>query len=580
MNPVSSAARFQLRRWVVLVMILIGLGMVFRVTNLDQAVYWVDEVATSMRVSGYTQAEVTQQLLAQQQRTGQPLTTSDLLHFQEVRSDRSWTDLGRVLALSPEHAPLYFILARGWAALFGSSVLAMRSLPVLFSWLALPTMYWSCRQLFATADPPGAPMAWTATGLLAISPFFVAYAQEARPYSLWILLLLLLNGFLWRSLQSNQPRAWLGYGLALVLGCYSSLLTLLVVMGQGLAVMGFQRQRLQPYLWTTSLGLLLFTPWLWIVVSQWATLQGNTTWMAVSMPLWSIIGVWFYSLAVLFFDVTPAIAQPLMLLVQALIALATVALIVYAVCLLARRASLALSSFLLAGALAIPALLLLLDLLRDGQAAATPRYLMPTHLGVVMMVAYALGGRLFSPVKLWRIVTTFLVSVSLVSCLFGLSQDSIYQKSRNLSNPAITALLNQTRSPQLVATTDQIQDLISLSYRLDAEISIYILPAESEEGIAQPVGSPVVSPETALLVTRPVPHEPQSLSVRLVELLEQLHEGGRPVFLFEPTELIKAAVEARQTMVLTTAFESDNIFFGDYGLTVLQLDRRELSERG
>jgi uncharacterized membrane protein len=48
--------------WFLLFIIVIFLGIYFRITNIETKVYWVDEVATSIRVSGYTKQEFTQNL--------------------------------------------------------------------------------------------------------------------------------------------------------------------------------------------------------------------------------------------------------------------------------------------------------------------------------------------------------------------------------------------------------------------------------------------------------------------------------------------------------------------------------------
>ena len=274
----------QRRLWSYIVTLLIGLGVLFRVANLAQPVYWVDEVATSMRVSGYTQAEVVAQVA-----TGEPQTVADLQKFQTIRQDRPFTDLFRVLSQSPEHAPLYFILARFWAERFGSSITAMRSLSVVFGILALPAMYGLSYALFRFGNQTSRHLIGrNAIALLAISPFFVAYAQEARPYSLWVLLLLLMNLFLWRSLQLNRWQDWLSYTLSLTLCLYTSLLTVLIVIGQSLAVLVFQfrlyeKQR-KSYLITTITALLALSPWIWIIVTRWQTLQDNTVWMKVLRP--------------------------------------------------------------------------------------------------------------------------------------------------------------------------------------------------------------------------------------------------------------------------------------------------------
>ena len=529
--------------WNGIVVILIILGVLFRVTNLDRPVYWVDEVATSMRVSGYTQAEVIEQVA-----TEVPLRVSDLQRFQAIRpveqgaaARHPLAVLMRVLVQSPEHAPLYFVLARLWAGLFGDSVVAMRSLPVLFGLLGIPAMYVTGRSLFNQMKDAQAKMvAKTAAGLLAISPFFVAYSQEARPYSLWILLLLLTTQCLWRSLQTARWRWWIAYGTCLVLTMYTSLLTLLVVFGQGLAVLLWYRQRLYAYLITVAIALSAFFPWAIVILTQWSKLQSNTVWMQLYMPIWATLGTWFYSLAVLFFDV-PVAESPLIFGVQVITATATISLIGYASYVFIRQTSDRLWGLVLATAFSIPGSLLLIDLLRSGQAAATPRYLMPTHLAVLLVVAYLLCDHLLfkysSATKLWGLVTALLLTVSLISCL--IPQSSPYLKSRNLSNADLTTLLNNVRSPYLVTTPSSIQDLISLSYDLESGITFYVLPSET--------ASPT-------------------------DLLTGILSEGKATFLLAPSTQAKQEVEDSQRLKLTKLYQPPPLISGGFALTLWQVE--------
>ena len=539
--------------WSYIVIILVGLGVLFRVAELGQPVYWVDEVATSMRVSGYTQAEVVAQVA-----TGQPLTVADLQRFQRIRRDspperhHPLANLFRVLAQSPEHAPLYFVLARFWAEIFGGSPAAMRSLSVVFSLLSLPVMYalgHSLQKQALTGDSSGAAlMGESAIALLAISPFFVAYAQEARPYSLWTLLLLLVNLFLWRSLQSRPSlngrtrwQDWLAYTFALTLCLYTSLLTVLIVCGQSLVVLGFQARRYQkvrlPYILTTGAALLALSPWIWIIVSRWQTLQSNTVWMQTSTTIWAILGTWFYSLAVLFFDV-PVASNPIVFVIQVVIATVTLAFMGYAAYVFIRRGNRAAVGLALASSLSVPLLLLLLDLLRDGQAAATPRYLMPAHLGVLIALAYLLRDRLLHPSRRWHSLIALFLCVGLISCVIGIGKSSPYQKSRNLSNAGIVAVLNAEKAPQLVTTPYYIQDTISLSYRLNPDIYFYILPSEDN-----------------------------------VELwLSDILKSDRPTFFFTPSEETKAAIRTDR-VVLESVFQPAPLISGKYGLTLWRISR-------
>lgn len=523
--------------------LLVGLGIAFRLSNLSQPVYWVDEVATSMRVSGYTQAEVRAQVA-----TGEPVSVADLQGFQTIREDRPLPDLMRVLSQSPEHAPLYFMLARVWAEIFGGSVVAMRSLPVLFSLLGLPAMYALGQALFSRSFSEIKSETFTLTasrtvgqsamGLLAISPFFIAYSQEARPYSLWILLLLLMGQFLWRSLLTNRWQWWVGYAIAAILCLYTSLLTVLVILGQAVAVLIFHTKRWRRYVLTSGLAGVALLPWAWVVFNYWQKLQSNTAWMKTPASIGEILGTWFYSLAVLFFDV-PVATNPAVFGLQVVMATATIGLIAYATWVTVRRAPRKVWSLVMAGALAIPVALLLIDIVRDGQAAATPRYLMPTHLGALIALAYLLSEWVRAKALRWRsrLAVAGLLLVSLVSCF--ITQPSPYLKSRNLSNEDIVAIFNAAEAPQIISTPHHIQDLISLSYELEPDATMYILPSETD------------SPKD--VITGRVNKE-------------------RPVFLFAPSEKMQQEIKSESLGELTQFYQPPPLISGGYPLTVWRLD--------
>lgn len=526
--------------WPVICLGLVLLGVFFRLTQIGQPVYWVDEVATSMRVAGYTRAEVVQQIA-----TGQPLRGVDLQQFQVLR-DRDWSDTLQALIQSPEHSPLYFLLARGWAQRFGSSVVAMRSLSVGFSLLALPMMYHFCQRLFAARFSQirkTGQISWTATALLAMSPFFVVYAKEARPYSLWALLLLLLCSFLWQALQADRLRYWLAYGLLLALSLYTSLLTVFVLLGQGLYVAVNQRSRLRPYLWATGGGLLAFSPWVWLMLTTWQRLEGNTTWAQEAIPLWAMAAIWLHNLAVLVFDLPVATQLP-SLAVQMGMATVIVSFIGYALYRLWQVP--AVGGFILALAGSTPGALIGLDLIRGGQISTAARYFIPGYLGLIVAIAYLLSPAWLRSTPLpqrrwWRLIAVGLIGLSLLSCLFQFSHSPRYQKSRNLSNPAIVTLVNQARSPLLIADADQVLDLISLSYQLQPDVTICVLAS---------------------------PDDLESVLARNVS-------QGQPVFLFNPSELFKQRAQAAD-LEPRPVFQPKKLISRELGLTLWRADGAEM----
>ncbi|QKD82573.1 hypothetical protein HPC62_10580 [Thermoleptolyngbya sichuanensis A183] len=480
---------------VLAVVLAVVLGILFRGYGLGDRVYWVDEVATSVRISGYTRAEVTAQLS-----DGVPRTPADLQQFLHPAPDLPLTQVLRALAQSPEHAPLYFLLAHGWTKLWGSSIVAVRSLSVLFSLISLALIGRLASQLFNSATA-GA----IATMLLALSPFFVSYAQEARPYSLWSVTLLWSSLALWNAMgyvkgsmkqdvkqnvkqnavgneMPHSLRRWLTYGFSMAVGLYTSLLTVLVFLGHGLYVLGVGSSQCDPsrtraqrcgFLQAATLAVGLFLPWVFVVLGRWDTLQANTEWMRQPMGALSMLVVWLYSLVVLFFDAPVELGPVSLVAVKFLTALLTLGAIALALRWTFQQQHV--GSFVAALLLPVPVILVALDLIRQGQASATSRYLIPVQLAVLISVAgWLSAGRSWQ-----RGVLAFLLTVSFSSGLSNLHHIPDYQKSRNRHNPEIAALVNQQPLPQIVAESRYALDLVSLSQFLKPDIRVQILSPAS-----------------------------------------------------------------------------------------------------
>jgi uncharacterized membrane protein len=175
------------------------LGVFFRFYGLGHKLLWHDELATRVFAAGYTVEEWKAALY-----TGEIFDVSEVQKYQRHNPSRSVAEATRDLAENdPQHPPLYYVLTRIWVTLFGDGLGTLRALSAWVSLLCLGGMYWLSRELF---DSPRA--AWMSVALLSLSPFFVLYAQEAREYALWTLLILLSNaGLLWaiRRTEKGEP---------------------------------------------------------------------------------------------------------------------------------------------------------------------------------------------------------------------------------------------------------------------------------------------------------------------------------------------------------------------------------------
>jgi mannosyltransferase len=126
--------------------------------------------------------------------------------------------------------PLYYYLLWGWVRLFGYSEIALRALSLLFSLLTVPLAWYAGRRLFS--DRAG----MLAGLIVATSPLYIWYAQEARNYALLTFLGLLSSLLLFhivenlvdaRTISAEGKRAgvrwpiWAAYILASIAALYT-----------------------------------------------------------------------------------------------------------------------------------------------------------------------------------------------------------------------------------------------------------------------------------------------------------------------------------------------------------------------
>jgi mannosyltransferase len=189
------------------------------------------------------------------------------------------------------HPPLYNILLFLWIKLFGPSEVSARILSILFSGAFLLTTYVLLRRFV---------MIWLALGLLsvfALSPFFVYYGQQARPYALIEFLAAAnLLAFI-RVLDGPHDRKvitiWATSCSLLLFAQYLALL--LIAFEITVALTSLRSHRITVFLYG-SVGTALMLPWL-IAAMGGAVLGGTDplpqiSWM--TPPSFSDL-VWFYA---------------------------------------------------------------------------------------------------------------------------------------------------------------------------------------------------------------------------------------------------------------------------------------------
>lgn len=148
--------------------------------------------------------------------------------FTGMTKSSIWHDEGYTMMLIPHapleilartardvHPPLHYLALHYWTGLFGNSELAARSLSAVFMLGTIAVMFFLVRRLFGT------PSARLAVVFLALAPFLVRYAQEARMYAQVAFLLALATFLLVRAVQERRRLDWAWYALALAAALYT-----------------------------------------------------------------------------------------------------------------------------------------------------------------------------------------------------------------------------------------------------------------------------------------------------------------------------------------------------------------------
>ncbi|MGA7075219.1 MAG: glycosyltransferase family 39 protein, partial [Halobacteriota archaeon] len=197
-------------------------------------------------------------------------------------------------AVGDTHPPLYYFILHYWVALFGTSAVAVRLLSVLFGVLAIPMIYLVGRQLF------NKEVGLIATLILALSSFNIWYSQDARMYSLMVLLALLSMYFFLRFLQRDSLALSAGYVLSTVLLVYTHSYSWFVVVAQNICVLSLmllprnRTFRLRRWVVLQATVLALFLPWIPVLINQ----KSQNAWIftiASTPPLQLISTFYSYS---------------------------------------------------------------------------------------------------------------------------------------------------------------------------------------------------------------------------------------------------------------------------------------------
>jgi 4-amino-4-deoxy-L-arabinose transferase-like glycosyltransferase len=196
---------------------------------------------------------------------GQPAFDCDELYAIRIQgfSLKSIASIVGRAAFHEPHPPLAYLVYLPWVSLFGTAEVAVRSLPLLLGVASVALIGLVGRRIGGTG------VGLAAAALLATNPLHIAFSQEARSYSLAVLLVITAHLFFLRSLGEPSARNRIVYALLVVAAVYTHYFALLAVLAHGLIALWLlltgdedSRRAARRTLLAFGCGMATFIAWL------------------------------------------------------------------------------------------------------------------------------------------------------------------------------------------------------------------------------------------------------------------------------------------------------------------------------
>jgi uncharacterized membrane protein len=417
-------------------------------------------------VSGYSTREAEADIL-----TGRLVSSGDLEKYQFQRADSPKSTLDTIkglIANEPQLTPAYFVILRWWSRLFPDSITAIRALSAIFSVISLAAAFWLCREIF----PSSPRVAYVCAALMAISPFHLLYAQEARPYSMWIAVALLSNCLLLWAIRRHTIVAWALFALCAALSLYTFLLSIFVLAGQAVFVAIENKFQLtstvKAFAISLAAAVVSFLPWPYRGQHSGA---GNEHYSMVQYAT-----KWIRSVGVFFVDFNLRNETPKwILLPYSLVLLGLLALCGYSIYFLYRHATRTQATFvlILIASLCLP--LAVLDAVKGSSVSLVTRYSFPSFIGVQVAVAYMLTTKTSASSKVrsrvaWQCSMALLFVLGLSAGATIAQADVWWNKDPGNYFQAASRLINAAKNPVIVISDAWFVPMLSLEHKLRPDI--------------------------------------------------------------------------------------------------------------
>jgi mannosyltransferase len=337
-----------------------------------------------------------------------------LIHF-------SFLDIARYTA-TDVHPPMFYWFLKVWTVVFGHTEFGLRSMSVFFGMVAAVFGYLLTRRQF------GRRAAITGIFILALSPLFIRYSQEARMYTMAAAIVLSATYVMMRALEVKGRKLWVVYGVLVSLGMWTHYFTALVWIAHWvwryitIRKTGARRKELVKKFfnkqWLTAyiVAVALFLPWLPAMAIQLVTVQTGGFWI---QPVGVDTVTGYFGTLVFFLEHDHVTGW----LSASLVAMGILTVVLAVRVYVTGNETFKRNYLLLFCLSAVPPILLFIASLPPLTSSFVERYLLPSAAASAFFMGVTLVYGL-SKTKIWKQLIIYVVIIAML--IFGLSQMYYY----------------------------------------------------------------------------------------------------------------------------------------------------------
>jgi uncharacterized membrane protein len=255
--------------------VIIVVGALLKMYNLNSKLFWEDEVSTVLYTSGQKGSAIKKSIPVNQIKSVR--FYDSLLH----PSRKGSTITGEISGiLSDTHlTPAHYVFLTLWYRIVGDENINYRWFSVFVFIISLPFTFLFSKTLFNSALA-----GWIGTSLYAVSPFIHFESQEARYYILWAFFFILCNYLFLQAIKLNRFAWWIGYSLACILALYTSALSAFLIIGHLIYLLLFKKELLMRFSVFLLFIFLAYLPWMYFLYTVRDTIEKGLAWHKMGQP--------------------------------------------------------------------------------------------------------------------------------------------------------------------------------------------------------------------------------------------------------------------------------------------------------